>query len=312
MLVGAFADLDGDGFIGVTSLDGDITDAEFEEAELDPVGRRFAVVSNGRASGSLAIEAGGPADAPTRVALAAAAWAGPVDPNHFGGNVPNGPAVMTHLPFVPRTDPKDIMPGGAINTPLPTSPTDLVGVAVEDAFTPDPAESYGEVFTLRLDGSVSTIDVATLRSGAFARFGFALRPSAASYESLVSRPIRRGLDAAGAPLYYEILRGLTIPDDGTLSQQILRAVPLDRLGNITDLASPIAVEIATEGVVRILAPDLDGDPFAETVTVSDARGVEILLDDSGGPRDDAGLDGLWAEGGGGLLRIDVDLPDPAI
>ena len=41
VLVMAFADLDGDGFIGVTNLDGNAFDHALEEAEWSPVGRRF-------------------------------------------------------------------------------------------------------------------------------------------------------------------------------------------------------------------------------------------------------------------------------
>ena len=61
-----------------------------------------------------------------------------------------------------------------------------------------------------------------------------------------------------------------------------------------------------------LLPDEDGDPFHETVVVSDARGVEVVLDDPGGTFDDPNDDFLRIEGAGGLMRVDAFLPDPDV
>ena len=318
ILVLAFADLDGDGFIGITLLDGDATDAEVEEAELEPVGRRFVIGSGDRASGELFVEAGGPSGARITIALAAAAWAGPTDPSYLSGNVPMGPAVTTHLPMVPDTDPLLILGGGTRASPLPTSPDDLVGVEVKDVLTPDPSQPYGEAFTLRLDGSDPTIDVATMRSGAFARFGLVRVPDPNHFAALDSRPLRLGLDDTGAPAAYEVLGSMTVPDDGIQSLEAVRVVPLDRLGNVTDLASPELVTLRTGGTVRIISPDVDGDPFRETFEVPDARGVQVLLDDPGGSYDDGNVDFLRIESAGSatsagsLVRVDLYLPDPDI
>ena len=146
ILVVAFADLDGDGFVGITSLDGDPFDDALEEAELEPVGRRFALMSGGRAAGLLHLAVGGPGAAPVRVVLAAAAFLGPFDPDFRGGTVPIGRAVMTRFPFPPVTDPERVVDG---NLPGPAEPDSLVGIEIKDEFTPDPERHVsGEAYTL--------------------------------------------------------------------------------------------------------------------------------------------------------------------
>jgi hypothetical protein len=310
ILVLAFADLDGDGFIGITSLDGDPGDSQLEEAELTPVGRRFVIGAGDRAAGQLFVEAGGPAGARVEIALTAATWAGPRDASFLSGDVP---AVTTHLPLVASTDPSDILGGGAGGPPLPTSTDDLVGVKVREVLRPDPSQPYGEAFTLRLDGSDPTIDVATMSAGAFERFGVVRTPDRLRFASLESRPLRLGLDDLGQPAPYEVIGGLTVHDDGVSSAETVRIVPMDRLGNVTDWdAAPELVTLRTGGKVRITAPDSDGDPFHETVVVADARGVEVRLDDAGGQFDDDNADFLRVEGAGGLMRVDLHLPDPDV
>jgi hypothetical protein len=328
VLVFAFADLDNDGFIGVTLLDGDPGDEELEQAELEAVGRRFAFFRDGIAAGQLHLEVGGPSGAPVRIALAAAMWAGPIDPNFLGGNVPKGPAVMTHVPFVPQTDPFYLLRAGAESPdwPLPTSPDDLVGVAIKEAVDPEPDGPLGEAFTLRLDGSDPTIDVALVRSGRLARFGIARLPSRRSEPQL----LRLGLDDTGDPVPYDVPRSFVLADDGADSQQTVWVVPVDRLGNITDLATPAAVLLRTTGPIQILSPDTDGDTSRELVTVSDTSGVALVLDDLGQALDDENEGGLTLEGPipgmthegadredsaarpSGLAYIDIQLPDPDV
>lgn len=307
MLALAFGDLDGDGVIGVTHLDGNALDLEIEEEELRVLGRRFAPSSGGRASGELFVSAGGPPGAELLVALGAAAYAGPFDPQHFGGKVPNGPLVMTKLPFVPLTRPQDVVDG---NAPGSASPDALVGVEVAEAYTPQPLDpAVREAFTLRPGGHPS-IDFAKARSGAFARFGLARVPDLATYRSLPGRPLRPGLDAAGNRAVYEVLEQLFLPDDGAASQIVARVVPLDRLGNIAALGAGKTVSLRAGGGVAIIAPDLDHDPTTETITVSNARGVAVTLDDASpgiNPDDPDGF--LEIESAEGLLRLEVFLPD---
>jgi len=312
VLVLAFADLDGDGFIGVTNLDGDATDHALEEAEWSPVGRRFTFGAAGQAAGSLQIGVGGPTAAPARVVLGGAAWAGAFDPAFLGGNVPRGPAVMTRLPFLPVLDPTKVLEGGPTGPPPPT-PTSLVGVEIRVARAPDPNDPrVGESFTLRLDGSDPTIDAARVQAGDASRFGVVQQPDPATYLNLPARPLRPGLAPGGARAAVEVLTRALVADDGTATHTAVRVVPLDRLGNVTDPAAPTPVTIRTSGPVRIASPDTDGDPHFEIVSVADAIGAAVELDDSGNALDDVDADALLIEAGDGLARIDLLLPDPDV
>ncbi len=312
VLVLAFADLDGDGFIGVTNLDGDPLDHALEEAEWTPVGRRFAFGASGQAAGSLQIGVGGPSAARARVALGAAAWAGALDPTFMSGNVPRGPAVMTRLPFLPVLAPTQVLEGGAAGPPPPT-PTSLVGVEIRVARAPDPNDPrIGESFTLRLDGSDATIDGARIQSGAASRFGVVQPPDPATYLDLPARPLRPGLAPDGARVAVEVLTRAWVADDGVATRTALRVVPLDRLGNVTDPAAATPVTLRTSGPVRIAFPDTDGDPHLEIVSVVDAIGAAIELDDSGGAFDDVDADALLIEAGDALVRVELLLPDPDV
>jgi hypothetical protein len=312
VFVVAFADLDGDGYVGITHLDGDSSDASLERAELVPVGRRYVLGSGGGAAGTLAVTAGGPPGAPLRIAVAAAAYAGDFDPAYRGGIVPNGPAVMTHLPFLPVTDPAAaLMP-----TRLPLRLAESGGrVAMRalPAFEPDPADPrIGEAFTLRLDGSDPSIDVADTVSGAPIRFGVVQRPDPALYLALPTRPLRPGLDTAGQVVPFEVLNRIVVADDGGGTPTRVRIVALDQLGNVTAPGAATQVVLRSRGVVRIASPDADGDPFREIVVVADARGVEVALDDWGGAFDDHSRDRLSVKAHGRPARYDVVLPDPDV
>jgi hypothetical protein len=294
VLAVAFADLDGDGFVGVTSLDGDAADAPLEEAELVPVGRRFALAQASRAAGQLFVSVGGPAGAAPRVLVTAAAYTGPTDPAHFGGAVPTGPAVLAAFPFLPHTDPDRVIDG---NLPGPAGADTRVGAEVEDVFEPDPAAVYGEAFTLATDGSEPSVDVALARSGAALRFG-AVR-AADPLDVGEDARLRPGLGAAGERVLYEMLDALALPAGGAAA---VRIVPLDRLGNVADLAAPAAVTLRTTGAARIVAPDGDGDPTLESFDVTDARGVAVTLDGQGPA---VGAAALLIEGSAGLGVLEL-------
>jgi hypothetical protein len=312
VLVLAFADLDGDGFIGVTNLDGSAVDHALEEAEWSPVARRFAFGAAGQAEGSLQIGVGGPASAPARIVLGAAAWAGAFDPKFLGGNVPRGPAVMTRLPFLPILDPTKVLEGGA-NGPPPAGPDSLVGVEIRVAHAPDPNDSrVGESFTLRLDGSDPTIDAGRVRAGAASRFGVVRQPDPLTYLDLPARPLRPARAPGGARIAVEVLTRALVADDGGATRTAMRVVPLDRLGNVTDPAATTLVTLRTGGTVRIASPNSDGDPHAEIVTVSAAIGAAVELDDTGGALDDIDSDLLLIEAGDALARIELLLPDPDV
>jgi hypothetical protein len=308
VLVVAFADLDGDGAIGVSLLDGDPLDASIEEAELEPVGRRLAIASGGRASGELFVSAGGPPGAELALIVGAAAFTGPFDPAHFGGEVPSGPMVMTRMPFLPETDPAEVIDG---NLPGPADPFGLVGVEVKQALEPDPGiPDVGEAFTVPMDGSVPSVDGAEGHSGAFARFGLVAQPAADTFRDLPSRPLRPGLGSAGERVLYEVLQHAFLDDDGGASVRALRVVALDRLGNVTSPPGASLVTVVAEPPVRIVAPDGDGDPTREVVAVANTRGVGITIDDAGGAFDGPDGGGLTVQSASGLFHLPVWLPDP--
>lgn len=273
--VGAFADLDHDGYVGVTLLDGDAADREIERAELVPVGSHIYLGWAGAVRGQIAVAVGGPTGAPLRVAVAAGAYIGSFRADYFGGALPDGPAVFTHLPFHPETNPAVIL-GRDVEPPDPWNPLELLGVSVRVGLDPDPADPrYGEAFTVRLDGSDDSIDVAEVYSGAFAGFAIALPPDPDARYDTEERKLRPALDPSGERTLYELPRQVVLRDaeDG----ERMRLVPTDRLGNVADLPAPVAVTLRATGWLRITEPDADDDDRREPLVVGDARGVEIRL-----------------------------------
>jgi hypothetical protein len=310
VIVAAFADLDGDGFVGVTNLDGNASDNAVEAAELEPIARQVSVAGASRASGALRVTVGGPAESPLRVLVTAATYIGEFDPDYFGGVVPKGPAVLTQMPLLPDLDPDRVLEGGPKGPP-PPRPGIPLGVTIEPAFAPGPRNpAIGESFTLRTDGREATVDVIEARSGRCSRFAVALSPGP-DFVRLPERPLRRGLTQDGRPAVYAIPQRLAVADDGAGSPLPLRVVPLDRTDDVCDLDSPREVEIETKRV-RIVSPDSDGDPFRERLTVTGARGAAIALDDSGGRYDEADNDVLWVRSDGRITRIDIAIPDPDV
>jgi len=110
----------------------------------------------------------------------------------------------------------------------------------------------------------------------------------------------------------EIVDTLHVPDDGANDMVSVRVAPLDVLGNVAALPTGADVAVSTTGPVRIVSPDLDGDPFYETLFVPDAAGVELVLDDSGGVFDDPLEAALVIEGDVGASIIAIVLPDPDV
>src|SRR6185369_14579111 len=112
VIVWAWADLDGDGFIGPTAADpeGILDDVrERQESDFD-VGRTAAIFTNGVATGSIAIWRGAPASTGgLRVVLTAAAYVGPFTMSFMEGNVPDGPPIATMFPFFPRFAPDRVI-----------------------------------------------------------------------------------------------------------------------------------------------------------------------------------------------------------
>ena len=305
----AFADLDGDGYVGLTRLDGDAGDDEIEEAELVPVGKHLFIGIGGAVQGWLSVAVGGPTGAPLRVAVAAGAYLGDFDPGYMDGALPNGPAVFTHLPFHPVTDPSQIL-GGYVEPPNPANPLELLGVDVRVGLEPDPGDPrYGEAYTLRLDGSDRTVDTADVHSGAPAGFAIARTPDPGARYDTEDLKLRPALDPTGARTLYELPRHAVLRSASLAGGEAVRLVPVDRLGNVADLAAPATVAVRATGWLRIAAPDVDGDPSFEPVVVDDARGAPLLLRVGGLGRAAPARQHLLVEAGdGGLSAVEVLLP----
>lgn len=309
----AFADLDGDGFIGVTRLDGDASDDRLEAAELRPVGRRYAhPASDGSAVGELVVTTGGPPGHELRIAIAAVGYAGPFSPDYLGGRVPEGPAIATRLPFLPMTDPFDAMPLATLEV-LAADPDGRVAVQARIALDPDPTHPVlGEAFTLRLDGSDGSIGLALARSGPAARFGVAVEPNRETYLPLDSRPLRLAVDDSSEMMPVEIARRVLVADDGGASQTKIRIVALDRLGNVTAPDRPTQIRLKVDKGFVIVRPDEDGKERYEEFTLADARGVEVILDDLKEEFDNESVGRLRIRSEGRVERIDLVSPDPDI
>ena len=309
VLVLAFADLDGDGFVGITELDQDPSDTVLEERELNPVARRYAIADGSTASGELFVPIGGPPGAALEIALSAVTFAGPRDPNYYGGGVPMGPAIMTKLPFPPATAPAQVIG----TRPTTAHVNALVGAEIEPLLTPDPSHpQLGEAFTMRLDGSQPSIDTAQVRSRDFVRFAFGDPVGAHTLDLNSHTPLRPGLAPSGERVVYQLPQHLTLPDDGEATRSTLHIVPIDDLGNITSLDRPHDIEISSTGPVVIVSPDRDGDPQRETLRADSPRGVEIVIDDRGGQWDDPNEATLELRGGFPPNQLPISLPDPDV
>lgn len=312
VLVLAFPDLDADGRVGPTRRDGIAPDDEVEAAELVPVGMQLVTFSNAGASGRIRLLAAGPAGRPLRVALAAIALLGPTDPGFLGGVVPTGPALMTALPFLPPFDRSRAFDAGP-QGPEPATPDRPLGIRMEAEFIPAPSDpTWGDQLDLAVDGSEISIDVVDVISGPATHFGVAKSAFDPDYVQTRSRQARPGLDDLGGSHPYEIAGRIHVADDGGDSRVALQVVALDRLGNVTDPSVPTSVALSTAGNAAILWPDVDGDPFSETVLVATAAGAAIVLDDRAGAYDDRLDDVLVISHPSGGSRVDLVSPDPDV
>ena len=298
-VVFVFADLDGDGFIGPTGADaaGTLDDGRELQEAFFPIGRQVALFENGVASGTVAVSAGAPASAGgLTVLLTAAAYIGPFD-GFMNDNVPHGPAVATMFPFLPKLDPDRVVDGDGAGGRAGSA------VRIELVLEPDidlPFEDprLDAPFAIRTDGSSVTVDRAVVFSGAFARAGF-VRPSDPSDFPLV------GHDAVQSPLHRDAggtlvapLRAITLSDDGPGNPAAVRLVPLDRLDDVTDPPPGTAVTLLAGAGVAIAAPDTDGDPSRETVSLATAAGMVLAIDDAGLAGDGAGDSAVDVVAGG--------------
>ncbi len=310
-LVLAWADLDGDGFVGPRSADGD-ADAELELQEaLTPIGRQVALLANSTANGDIAVALGAPASVGgLGVALTAAALTGPSAPVFL-----DGPPIATLLPLLPPVDITRITG----NDPPAPDPEYLVDIELEVEsdrwFVPAPGDvAPGDPFAIPLDGSSVSVDLLQARAGTAVGAALA-QPLDAGFTASLARRVLPAVGAGGARLPVQSVAGLALADDGPGNAVTLALFPADRLGNPTDPgATALVVELLAGPGLALLAPDSDADPSRETVTLDDAEAVLLTLDDAGAAGDGGGVADLVASSGGvptALLRIDLGGAAPA-
>jgi len=169
-LVAAFADLDGDGFIGPREPQGSTGPSEVmrqQIRELEPVGRAVALFDGGVAQGTIAIRAALPAsEGGLTIALTAAAPTGGLVPGTYDGVIADGPVVTTALPFVPQKDFSRFLRESA----EPAAPNTTLYAIVQFAALPTP--ELGPALALALDGSSPTVDAAVVYSQPAVRAAF--------------------------------------------------------------------------------------------------------------------------------------------
>ena len=279
VIVFAFADLDGDGFVGPTNDDAaGASDNLRERQESDfVVGRSAAIFTNGVAQGTIAIWRGAPASSGgLHVVLTAAAYVGPFSPGFMLGNVPDGPAITTLLPFFPRLDPDRVIESGGRGGPA--GPEVRLGVQTEPAFDPPVGDpDLGTPFALPTDGSSPTIDRVLVQSGEASRVRFVQPSIAAGFPVGMQLPLVPG---AGGALV-EPLAGVAVADDGPGNTRLDRLVPVDFFDNVTDPPGGMTATLVAGPGLRIVTPDTDGDPSLEIVPVATAAGIDVELDDTG-------------------------------
>lgn len=284
VLVIAFADLDGDGFVGPTNADAaGATDngREMQEASF-PVGVRVAYFTGGVAHGVIATDLGAPqAAGGLSVLLTAAAYVGQFSPDFFLGTVPDGPGIATLLPFFPRLDPERMI--DTDGSAGPALPNGRIGVELEDEFAP-PVDHpvLGTPFALPTDGTSVSIDRASVLGGTPSRLRF-VRPSSAV--GLTGEEPRLAVRPGADGTLVEPLTEITVVDDGPGNGVEARLVPSDVLDNVSDPVGAVVARLAASPGLRIAEPDTDADPSTEPLAVGDAAGVVITVDDGAGAND---------------------------
>lgn len=296
VLVVAFADLDGDGFVGPTGTDpeGTADDGREMQESSFPVGMRVAYFTNGVAQGVIASDVGAPAAAGgLLVVLTASAYVGQFSPDFFLGTVPDGPGIATLLPFFPRFEPDRVIDtDGSAGLALPDG---RIAIEFEDEFDPPVNHPLlGTPFALPTDGSSVTIDRVSVRAGVASRPLFVRPSSAAGLDGEEDRlPLRP--DAAG--VLVEPLPQIGVTDDGPGNGVPARLVPVDVLGNVSDPTVPLDVRVVASSGLVITQPDIDADPSEETLPLGSAAGVLVTVDDAGGAGD---------SGVAGTITLEVD------
>ncbi|MFN2427542.1 MAG: hypothetical protein ABR587_13960 [Candidatus Binatia bacterium] len=289
----AYADLDGDGVVGPTDLDGK-GDNELERQEaIGHVGRQVGQIDGDRFSNQLAVRIGAPASiGGLRISLVAGMYTGN-DPNQLWSN---GTPIFTNWPFFPPLDPLAIVYLAEANPPDPTGPNILFYQPAEFLLPTPDTTGLVEAFALQANGSNPSTDQYISLSGPPVGARLFRDVTASSFSASSRLAVRPAPPISGSTRRLVTPAGEVAVKTGRNVQ--FRLMPVDALGNIADPApSGVPARIRAEGGLVILSPDSDKNPFEETLNIDKARGQVIRL----------GTDGV-----SGRARVTVYDPPPAL
>ncbi len=272
----AFADLDGDGVIGVSNADGS-ADNEVEKQEaFAHVGRQVGPLWDGRFVSSVGIQVAAPASMGGLVVkLTGGAYTG----SDLSIIWSDGTPIFTAWPFFPPLSPGEII---RLNDPNPPNPygRNMIQFDPQDFFLPAPDHPVlGSPFALSVAGDEPTTDQFISVSGPPVGARLFQEIDYSGFQASSRMLIRPAPSSDGST------RVLVTPaDDLSLpgsSVMRLRLLPVDILGNVADInGGRILVKLQATDGLAIVDPDVDGDPFIESVELGGATGVAITLDAS--------------------------------
>jgi hypothetical protein len=185
--------------------------------------------------------------------------------------------VATALPFFPDFDPQRIVEGRGRGGPA--GPGVRFNVELGPAFDPPVSDPVlGTPFALPIGGLSPTIDSARSASGPYSRMRFVRASDVADFPAPLEVPVHRGAHGA----LYQDLTGISLADDGPGNPAVVQLVPVDLYDNVTDPPVGRIIDLIASRGIRIIAPDLDGDPTRETIILDRADGIAVTIDDDGG------------------------------
>ena len=275
----AYADLDGDGFIGPTAADGDADDELERQEILAPVGRQAASIVNGIATGSLALYVGAPASVGgLAVVVAGGASTGTTPFLYF-----DGPWIATLLPYMPPLDPRRIIGGAGIGGPDPASLLADFELEIEKTFSPAPNHPIlGTPYAIPVDGTSPTVDLVRSESGAAVGVACGRPVDLATFVASPTRRVHPAAGPAGGRALFEDADDLALASDGPGGAATVDCFLVDRLGNAADPPpGGFAVTLEAGPRLRIVSPDADGDPHTEPLAFTTASAVPVVVDDTG-------------------------------
>lgn len=299
----AYGDLDGDGVIGPTAVDGDADD-EIERQEVLPIGRQAAAIVNGVATGSLALSVGAPASAGgLGVVVTGGASTGTTPYLYF-----DGPWIATRLPYMPPLDPDRIVGSSGIGGPDPSSLLTDFELEIEKTFSPAPNHPIlGTPYAIPLDGTSPTVDLLRSESGDASGVAFGRPVDPATFVADPSRRVHPAVGPGGSRALLEEVEPLGLASDGPGGAAALDCFITDRLGNPADPPpGGYAVTLEAGPRLRIVSPDTDGNTQVEPLTFTSAAAAVIIVDDAGLPTPTPVVDRVVAVRSGvpvGALRV---------